>query len=546
MSFDRPSSPSVGALIDLSSSRIVTASPSTVGSVATRTSSSRPAARALSEMRPSCGLRRSAMSSFASTFRRVVTPGVSRFGICCATRRTPSMRKRTTRASSCGSKWMSLAPSSAAWKMIELTSRTSGASEMPSSASRSSSSSPATATAASSTAAFIASEARARRRSSVRTSLWAATKNSIGPRVASRSWSSPRTSCGSVIAIWSVPSATAKGTAQTRSSTGSGITLLASALTPLTARSTSGSPYWEASARATPSDVATPSSRSACENEPPSERARTLASVSSGSRPVSPISSAISALRAPFAGGAGGDVSPLSDESGCTRRSSGWLSKFIGATAFVSADRQVPVEDAVAGEERHHAAEGEKRAERDRHLAGGAAMTGEQGDRGHKRREHGEQQRHRHRPPQRRAQQEGELDVAHAHPARVGERGEQQEEGGAEAGEHPLRRGGERRLGGQDGRGRGQHDPIWDQAPLEIGHRDGHERAAEEGGDRRLTGEAEHECAGGDEERARQLDERVPERDGGAAAAAAAAQDQVREKRNVVVPGDRRLARHAG
>ena len=50
-------------------------SPSTVGSVATRTSSVRPAAAALSEMRPSCGLRRSAMSSFASTFRRVSDAG---------------------------------------------------------------------------------------------------------------------------------------------------------------------------------------------------------------------------------------------------------------------------------------------------------------------------------------------------------------------------------------------------------------------------------------------------------------------------------------
>ena len=112
-------------------------SPSTVGSVATRTSSMRPAAAAFSEMRPSCGLRRSAMSSFASTFRRVVTPGMSRFGMRCISCSTPSMRNRTTSASSCGSKWMSEAPSSAAWKRIELTSRTSGTSETPSSASRS-------------------------------------------------------------------------------------------------------------------------------------------------------------------------------------------------------------------------------------------------------------------------------------------------------------------------------------------------------------------------------------------------------------------------
>ena len=93
-------------------------------------------------MRPSCGLRRSAMSSFASTFRRVVTPGAIRFGIRCTSWSTPSIAEaRTTSASSCGSKWMSLAPSSAAWKMIELTSRTSGASETPSSTSRSSPSS---------------------------------------------------------------------------------------------------------------------------------------------------------------------------------------------------------------------------------------------------------------------------------------------------------------------------------------------------------------------------------------------------------------------
>ena len=55
----------------------------------------------------------------------------------CISCSTPSMRKRTTSASSCGSKWMSEAPSSAAWKRIELTSRTSGTSETPSSASRS-------------------------------------------------------------------------------------------------------------------------------------------------------------------------------------------------------------------------------------------------------------------------------------------------------------------------------------------------------------------------------------------------------------------------
>ena len=94
-----PSSSSVGGRFDLSSRRRTTDSPSTVGSVATRMSSIRPAAAAFSEIRPSCGLRRSAMSSFASTFSRVVTAAAIRRGIRCMSRSTPSMRARTTSAS---------------------------------------------------------------------------------------------------------------------------------------------------------------------------------------------------------------------------------------------------------------------------------------------------------------------------------------------------------------------------------------------------------------------------------------------------------------
>ena len=58
-------------------------------------------------MRPSCGLRRSAMSSFASTLKRVMTPAAVDRGIRCVSRRIPSTRKRTKSESSCGSKWMS-------------------------------------------------------------------------------------------------------------------------------------------------------------------------------------------------------------------------------------------------------------------------------------------------------------------------------------------------------------------------------------------------------------------------------------------------------
>ena len=181
-------------------------SPSTVGRVATRMSSSRPAAAALSEMRPSCGFRRSAMSSFASTLRRVMTPAVIRFGTRCTSCMTPSVRNRTTSESACGSKCTSEAPSSAAWKMIELTSRTSGASEMPSSASRSSPASSSSSEASSSSSvssmarAPKASAARASRLTSWRMSSFEATPSSIGRRVASFSSSIAFTFCGSAIA----------------------------------------------------------------------------------------------------------------------------------------------------------------------------------------------------------------------------------------------------------------------------------------------------------------------------------------------------------
>ena len=78
MSSESPSSSSVGAFFDLSRMRMTIISPSTDGSTATRMSSRRPAAFAESELRPSCGFRRSAMSSFASTLRRVVTAFASR------------------------------------------------------------------------------------------------------------------------------------------------------------------------------------------------------------------------------------------------------------------------------------------------------------------------------------------------------------------------------------------------------------------------------------------------------------------------------------
>ena len=58
---------------------------------------------------------------------------------------------------------------------------------------------------------------------------------------------------------------------------------------------------------------------------------------------------------------------------------------------------------------------------------------------GHERGEHAEHQADADEPAEHRAEQQRELDVAHAHPGRVGERGHEQEAGGAERAERPLR-----------------------------------------------------------------------------------------------------------
>src|SRR3954451_2289509 len=547
ISSDSPSSSSVGARRDLSSRRIVTASPSTVGSVATRMSRTRPAAAAFREMRPSCGLRRSAMSSFASTLRRVVTPETRRFGISWATRNTPSTRKRTTSAASCGSKWTSLAPSSAAWKMIELTSRTSGASEMPSSTSRSSSSTCSTvasATASSMSAVFSAWDVRVRRRTSASTSAWAATWNSTGWRVASRSSSSARTFCGSLIATCSVAPANANGRAHTRSSTASGMAVIAFSSIPTTARSTSGRWNCSASERAMPSELATPSSISACEKEPPSARVRTVSSLSLDSRPVSATSSATSSLRSRVSGTAGdAAASSPSSSRAFARRSPGKFSRLttVGPTLE---EPQIGVDQPVAGEEGDEAAKREEGPEGDRHLARGGAVADEQDGRGHERTDHRDHHRHRHRPAEHRAQQQGKLDVAHPHAGGVCERRDEEEEERAEGAEHPLRRRVQRSLRDEHDRGGGQHDPVRDHVPLEVGDRDRDERGAEQRGDRGVRGQPEREHAGADEQRRDQLDERVLPRDGRPTAPAASAQERPRDDRDVVVPRERRLTRH--
>ena len=89
-----------------------------------RRSSGSPPKR--TETRPSCGARRSAMSSWPMIFRRVTTAGCIGFGIVATWRVTPSIRARTTISFSCGSKWMSEAPSSIACAIVVWTSLTAG------------------------------------------------------------------------------------------------------------------------------------------------------------------------------------------------------------------------------------------------------------------------------------------------------------------------------------------------------------------------------------------------------------------------------------
>ena len=73
-------------------------------------------------MRPSCGMRRSAMSRSERIFTREATAATRLSGMIAASRSTPSMRYRTRMSPSCGSKWMSETPRSTASVMMRCTS----------------------------------------------------------------------------------------------------------------------------------------------------------------------------------------------------------------------------------------------------------------------------------------------------------------------------------------------------------------------------------------------------------------------------------------
>ena len=77
---------------------MTTPSPWTLGSVTTRRSTWRPSI--VRPTRPSCGMRRSAMSRSAMILMRETTPATIRFGTVVASVSTPSMRIRTRTRSS--------------------------------------------------------------------------------------------------------------------------------------------------------------------------------------------------------------------------------------------------------------------------------------------------------------------------------------------------------------------------------------------------------------------------------------------------------------
>ena len=204
----------------------------------------------------------------------------------------------------------------------------------------------------------------------------------------------------------------------------------------------------------------------------------------------------------------------------------------------------VQLDDVLADEHRDERAEREERAERDRGLAslamplrdddGADANAGDQRD----------QDRRGDGAAEEQAHHAGELDIAHAHAAGIGERRDQQEAAGGGAGDQAckLARWVERGAEHEREHGAERGDLVGDDPVFEVnygrGYDDQDQRDAQ--GDARQRVVCEH---GADtQRRGAPLDERVARRDRLAAAAAVAAQQQPGEDRDVVVRPHRRVA----
>ncbi len=121
----------------VANSRRTTFSPCSPGRVLTRASTAVPSTAI--RARPSCGIRRSAMSSPDRILSRLTTAAEAPLGSSITSRSTPSTRCRIRSPSRCGSTWRSLAPSRTASASIALTRRTVGASSTAERSARSSS-----------------------------------------------------------------------------------------------------------------------------------------------------------------------------------------------------------------------------------------------------------------------------------------------------------------------------------------------------------------------------------------------------------------------
>src|SRR4029450_4004384 len=100
--------------------------------------------------------------------------------------------------------------------------------------------------------------------------------------------------------------------------------------------------------------------------------------------------------------------------------------------------RPVGMQKRAPGEKRYDTPESKEGGERNAHLARRKAVTGEQKDARDECEDHAREQGDRDRLSERRAHQQRQLDVAHAHSRRIREGGGEQEERGTESSRRPF------------------------------------------------------------------------------------------------------------
>src|SRR5690349_18977210 len=101
---------------------------------------------------------------------------------------------------------------------------------------------------------------------------------------------------------------------------------------------------------------------------------------------------------------------------------------------------EVEIDQLLAGQHRHQAAEGQERRKRDAQLARTRAVLGHQPETDDRAHEEGDEQRGDHELPQIEPHHARELHVAHAHPLRVDEGGQEEADERPRAGDQQLGR----------------------------------------------------------------------------------------------------------